>query len=103
MVGGGCRDREGTVVGSGGHVGQTIISLLPLPFFFSFLLFSFFGSHTILPPGTHRGVGALIKGEEESVLIEMGELLSLENRERSIDLNSTELTGSYMLIFWSLY
>lgn len=57
----------------------------------------------LLPPGTHRGVGALIKGEEESVLREMGELLSLENRERSVDINSSDLTGSYMLIFWSLY
>jgi hypothetical protein len=41
----------------------------------------------LLPPGTHRGVGALIKGEEESVLREMGELLSIENRERIVDLN----------------
>jgi hypothetical protein len=54
-------------------------------------------------PGTHRGMGALIKGEEESILREMGELLSLENRERSIDINSTERTGSYVLIFWCLY
>lgn len=58
---------------------------------------------SLLPPGPHNEVGALIKGEEESVLREMGELLSLKNRERSIDINSTELTGSYMLIFWSSY